>query len=432
MINAIVNRLEADASGFLLVKVLRLLLEMNKGDAKRFTLVCERIANKAEEEGDWHRARTYWDLASKWAKRGKLGDSESSARQRMAESFVLQAAQISKIPNAVMLVPASHIQSAITILRTMAGQKQRVQELHVLLLEYQSKGRDQMITYTSSADITEFVEAARSAVAGKPLLEALLILGFRPLLPSVTRLKQQAISDSDKYLLARLLPKHYVSATGKTISVPGSTHSSDPAEREAALRAEMFERSRFHFQFIVGSDIWPMTMTIGREHPLRIDDFVELLENNVLIPPDRVGLWAEGLRAGFFGDFVKAVHVLIPQLEHALRVLLAKLGLIVSNLDKDGIQQEFNLNNLLYGLHCAKLTEVLGEDFVFTMQALLVEKAGSDVRNRMVHGLMDGAEFYGANAICSWWLILRVALLAPRAAAALEADQPSGSASGPE
>jgi hypothetical protein len=424
-INSLVDTYKDDGGGFLLAKLFRLMVDTNTGDPAQFLSVCERIANRAEQDSEWDRARAYWDLAAQWASRGKLADSALEAKRRMAEAFVLQAAVTSNIPSAMMLVPASHIQSAITLLRTISGQKQRVQELHALLLEYQSKGRDQMITHTSSADITEFVEAARTAVAGKPLLESFLLLGFRPALPSVTRLKQQAIDDSEKYLFARFFPKHYLSATGKTIAVPGSTHSSDPGEREGALRAEMIERCRFHFQLISASDVWPMTMVICREHPLRIDDFIELLENNVLIPSNRVGLWAEGLRAGFFGDFVKAVHVLVPQLEHALRVLLANSGLIVSGLDKDGIQQELNLNKLLYGPHGAKLTEVLGEDFVFTMQALFVEKAGADVRNRMVHGLMDEGEFYGATSICSWWLILRLALLAPRAASILAVDPPS-------
>lgn len=425
-----VDVLEGDGGGFLLAKVFRLLLEMRRGDPRRFALACERIAVKAEQDHAWPRARVYWDLAAKWADRGKLTDSATNATRQMAEAFVRQASEISKIPSAAMLVPAAHIESAIVILRKIPNQKERIQELHALLLEYQAKGRDQLITYTSSADITQFADAAQSAVAGKPLLESLLLLGFRPLLPSARRLKDHAIEESQKYLLARYFPKRYLSQTGKTIAVPGSTHSDDPSEREAALRAEMFERSRFHFQFMAASDIWPMTMVIAREHPLRLDDFVELLENNPLIPPDRVGLWAEGMRAGFFGDFIKAVHVLIPQLEHGLRVLLGRVGMIVSTIDKDGLQQELNLNNLLYGQHGAKLTELLGEDLVFTLQALFVEKSGSDVRNRMVHGLMDEAEFYGPNAICSWWLITRIALLAPRAAVVVQGDEPSAEAAG--
>lgn len=415
-IAATVDALAEDRKGFLLSKLFRLLLDTRQGDPPRYASLCEEIAQEAEQVDDWHRARVYWDLAAKWANRGKLGESASEAVRRMAEAFVQQANQVSKIPNAVMLVPAAHVESAIAILRTIGGQQERIKELHALLLEYQTKGSDQLITYTSKADITEFVEAARAAVVGKSLLDSLLLLAFRPQLPSVARLRQQAVADSEKYLFARYFPKRYMSASGKTIAVPGSSHSDDPSERDAALRAEMFERTRFHFQFIAMSDVWPMKTVIAREHPLRLDDFIELLENNPLVPAERVGLWADGIRAGFLDDFVKAVHVLIPQLEHALRILLAKLGLIVSTLDKDGLQQELNLNNLLYGIHGAKLTDVLGEDLVFTMQALFVEKAGADVRNRMVHGLMEEQEFYGPNAICTWWLIMRIALLASRAA----------------
>lgn len=133
-----------------------------------------------------------------------------------------------------------------------------------------------------------------------------------------------------------------------------------------------------------------------------------LLEFNPLVPRGRERLFADGLVAGFYGDLVQATHLLAPQLEHAIRVLLQRLGERVSGLDQYGLQPEFGLNKLLY---LPRLKEVLGEDVVFALRGLMVEPAGGNIRNRMAHGLMNDGEFHAWPVMYLWWLTLRLCLL---------------------
>jgi lysyl-tRNA synthetase, class I len=41
---------------------------------------------------------------------------------------------------------------------------------------------------------------------------------------------------------------------------------------------------------------------------------------------DDIGLLLDGVRAYFAGDYVKAVHLLVPQVEHGLRSIAGQLG----------------------------------------------------------------------------------------------------------
>jgi hypothetical protein len=74
-------------------------------------------------------------------------------------------------------------------------------------------------------------------------------------------------------------------------------------------------------------------MTILSEHGIQRRDFVFLLAGNPLIPPGHEGIYLRGLQSGFFGDWLVAMHLLIPQLEASLRHVLQHRGVVTSTLE---------------------------------------------------------------------------------------------------
>src|SRR5208337_229891 len=84
------------------------------------------------------------------------------------------------------------------------------------------------------------------------------------------------------------------------------------------------------------------------------------------------------------------------------------MGVLTSGIDSDGIQDERSLNLTLY---TQEIKEVFGEDIVFDLQGLLVERLGGNLRNRMAHGLMSHESFYSVEVPYLWALILRICCL---------------------
>jgi hypothetical protein len=144
------------------------------------------------------------------------------------------------------------------------------------------------------------------------------------------------------------------------------------------------------------------------DHSPSLKDFLELSSNNPFVPPGREIIYARGLLAGLQGDFLEALHLLIPQIENSLRYLLNRQGVVTSGLDAEGIQEEYDLNVLL-GMH--ELEQILGEDLVFDLQGTLISRFGSNFRNLMAHGLLEQQAFYSHPAIYIWWLLLRICCL---------------------
>ena len=88
-------------------------------------------------------------------------------------------------------------------------------------------------------------------------------------------------------------------------------------------------------------------------------------------------------------------------------------------MDSEGIQEEYSLRRLLYEI--PEVREFFGEDLLFDLRGLLHERFGSNLRNRLAHGLVTDSEFLHSGAsVYAWWLVLYLCcapLLARQAAA---------------
>jgi hypothetical protein len=111
-----------------------------------------------------------------------------------------------------------------------------------------------------------------------------------------------------------------------------------------------------------------------------------------LFDADRKDLVLDGLSAFLAGDHVKAVHVLVPQVENALRRLLLLLGQPPNKAMRStkGVLQEKTLNDLLVE---SEIRRVLGEDCLTYLTVFLADPRGQNLRNRVCHGLASPERF---------------------------------------
>jgi hypothetical protein len=415
----------ADSQGFLCAKLLGLLRRVGAGDAKKCYEIALSCAKRRLSDASFDGAREYAMLAVQWAE----SMADSSARQvgwlLVSDAAIAQAELALSQPTVGPLVAAMHITRAIDALRACGGHKERVEELHARLMEVQRESAKNIPTISHSVDISNWVDDSTKAVEGKSLDEALVTLIVRPGLLKEAESRRSAEDSAKKYLLMQFFPPVLLNREGKVIDKAGSVSSSDPDVREAAILAQMFEHAARQQHFVAQALIEPMRSQFVFEHAISADDVAGWVYNTHFVPPGRERLFAEGLYAGFQRDLVTAVHLLVPQLENSIRVLLARAGVRVSGLDQEGIQMEYSLNRLLYE---PKLRDLLGDDTVFALQGLLISKFGSDIRNNFAHGLTSYGDFFSWNCFYLWWLTLRICLLPPNAHRRLQGLQERESA----
>ena len=386
---------------------MRLLQEKRETkNAEKYIAICEKMARKAESENNHYKARSYWQLKAKWHFMQKDEESARQTKLDEAETYEKEAEMHLKGEPVSYQMVSHFTQQAIEAYRRAGNSEEKVAELKRKLIEYQTKAVTELKSISSEGiDISSFVEKSVENVSGKSFFEALsiLALSFNP--PEVHNLRTQVESHRKEFTLLSLIPTSLLDSKGKVIAQKES-------EGEEAILSDMFQHANRSRGIYVQAIIEPARIQILSEHRTRTKDFLDFLENHSFIPQGRELIIARGLQAGFYGDFLTAVHFLIPQLEESIRYILIQLGNVPSSLNNKGIQSEYSLNETLKKEEfTSQLNKVFGEDLIFDLRGLLTEKFGSNLRNDMAHGLIEFGSFYSEVGCYLWWLALRFYLL---------------------
>src|SRR5207253_6305138 len=144
---------------------------------------------------------------------------------------------------------------------------------------------------------------------------------------------------------------------------------------EAMRKKMVMQAKQTHWPLQVAWKIEPGRVTIIKEHGVRQRDLVFLVGDNPFIPSDHEGIYLRGLQSGFFGDWLVAMHLLIPQIESSIRYVFQQHDVVTSTLESDGTQKERDLNQLLW---MPELEQIFGPDIAFDLRGILIERFGDN------------------------------------------------------
>ncbi|HBL11928.1 MAG TPA: DUF4209 domain-containing protein [Cyanobacteria bacterium UBA11162] len=408
-LEAVLDRYKGEDPLWLSAKLMELLQEYRLGDPTKYATLAEKAATLAESAHDWCRARAYWEIKARWHSLEKDGEKERAASMSAAETYVKEAEDALNRNHAPYSTASHYLQKAVEAFRRIKGTKEetrdakaRAEEVHKLLLQYQQESLKEFVHSSQEVDISNEVEKARTYVKGKKFQDALFALALLGTSPRISYLQHNV---QERAFWARFMPIHMMNEMGKYVA----RQYSDPDDPEAATRFEMYRVAVYYQRLHSQAFIEPARDQINLEHSVRIDDLLPIVSNSPFVPPGREYLFAKGLYAGLTGDFFTSTHILIPQIENSIRYLLwEQQDVRTSGLDNNGIQDEHYLSTTLYS---KEITSILDEDTLFDLKGLLVERSGSNLRNRMAHGLISDGEFMSPIMSYLWWLTLRLCCL---------------------
>lgn len=154
---------------------------------------------------------------------------------------------------------------------------------------------------------------------------------------------------------------------------------------------------QIHTLIEAGSDVLALVLDrVWSKFNATTDDVLRFLYKSPLFIPEREGFYRRGLDAYFIGDHLTAIHVLIPQIEHALRNLLGFCGQATSKAmrSKKGVMQEKSLTDILESEEAVKefFKRIQCEDWHLYLRTFLTDPRGHNLRNRLSHGLLEPGE----------------------------------------
>ena len=201
-----------------------------------------------------------------------------------------------------------------------------------------------------------------------------LIALFKSSIPRIDKTKQEADELDRAYPLSRL--------SFKRIKIDDSgipmVYSSD----DAIHHANYMEDFVFHISYsatVISASVIDHEQT----KKLTPEDYTNYLTTFGLHAKSALRLIEHGIRRHYNQDYISSIHVLIPQIENTLRVLLEQKGINVMNLQKP-VSYYLTLFELI-----DRGTEILGNDFAEFLKLKLADPASINLRNRVCHGIYE-------------------------------------------
>jgi hypothetical protein len=170
---------------------------------------------------------------------------------------------------------------------------------------------------------------------------------------------------------------------GQFVSKAGSVED----DLEGRVGVHLRQMIEMRFNLFVGG--W---QHIQQNKSLSADDILGTLSVSPVFTEDGLELIREGLVRFFADDHLGTTHILLPQIECALRNLLRLLGRPTNKpvRGESGVMQERNMNEALGD---PAVRAVLPEDFQRHLQIVFASRLGFNLRNVVAHGLLPASQF---------------------------------------
>jgi hypothetical protein len=194
--------------------------------------------------------------------------------------------------------------------------------------------------------------------------------------------KQQILKQVQKTPLYYMIPNQLFDEKGRVKSVVGNIKTD--LEGHIVLHiSQSMQISYVFMRAIIKEAIHKKIFTVEK--------IIDFLKNTPIIEKERFGIIEKGLNAYFNNDFLTCIHLLIPQIENAVRNIIDMSGSSSLKPQKNG--KGFQLRTFDDILRDNIIETSLGDDFANYLRILLTDQRGWNLRNDVCHGIAPIALF---------------------------------------
>ena len=107
------------------------------------------------------------------------------------------------------------------------------------------------------------------------------------------------------------------------------------------------------------------------------------------------------------GDMMSAAHLLLPQIEPALRHVLVSEGHEPTIIKSDMLQEDQTLAPLLTNFR-EELEGIFGPEIVFEIDVLFNKRPGPRLRHDFAHGKVSAGRCFAPDVVYACWLMFHI------------------------
>jgi len=261
------------------------------------------------------------------------------------------------------------------------GLTDEAEEISIKLREVGEKAKSELKSFSHTMEIPkEKMDKYIAALIEGELDDVLLRIAAH-YIPKKAEVEEQLKELASQAPIAFLIPMELQDNKGRPIAKVGSLEEDLAGNTVKQMSQNMAIESIF-LRHVIES--------LVKKYPTFENLIVDYLFRSPIFEEDRKSIITWGLKEYLNGNHMTAAHLLVPQIENALRVLIETVGgSVLKQANKGGFNYKL-LDNLL---HDQLLIKVFGEDIVFYLRVLLVDQRGWNLRNSICHGLFNASEF---------------------------------------
>lgn len=366
----------------------------------------EQIVDLLEEKGEYNRAADFADKLHEFYRKAKLKQKGVALRIRIAELYEKAAEEFDCNDPKNVHMSLKYIQSAMNAWSKVEDQ-QEAKRRRQLLAKKANPIKElrlhslQSIT-TGKYDLTEAIDQIRSVIDSGSFEDMLIHL-----------INLQQLKNADDYIkkfeesnlvFSSLFTTNVLDENGRlTCTVPallGATAEEKiaiaeyEAGKEHAMCADAFTSRYIHLA--------------RAKYTFTEDSLRFLVEGSAFVPDDRKTTFLKGLVAGFNLDLATAMHLLMPQVENAVRNLAELCGAVVYKTKANGVEECLSLDSILA---LEEVKDSLDPELIFNMRVFYTSDYGIGMRDIIGHGLRSDKALQSSNSLATWWFTLRLVCL---------------------
>ncbi len=404
-IEDLIFRINGSDSLYLTGKLISLLHSQKNGfDEKYITVIDKNIASSLGAK-DYNKARYYLEIKGRCFNLQKKQKAFESVVVQIAVLFEKEAMDVHLDTEGAYMSVVYALENAIATYRTIPGKQGDILRLLKELEPNKMKLKDGLKCATFNIDIEEVIKSIDVSFATCSFLECIIRLAYIQGIQTKSQIKNQVERIHKSSFTHLICSTDIVDSKGKRVVKMPSLICNTNEEYDAAIEAYMLKEAASNHSFTGSVVIANALKRIKERFPEEELDTGLILDNNIFVPEDRKIIFEQGLQMGYKGNLIACIHILIPQLENSFREFASLCGDVVTTLEDDGKEQAKPLNSIF---ELINFVEAFDENLLFDLRSLLTEKYGSNMRNRLAHGLLSTDECESSIALYIWWLSLRL------------------------
>lgn len=392
-------------SGYLILNLLEGIFNCAV-DQNQVIATLEQIIDILAQKPDYAKAASFSETLANFYRKAKHKDKIPALRVKIAEFYEKEADTLDSKDSRNVHQILRYIQLAMNAW-TKVEDKQASQKRRQLLAKKAKPLKDlrfQSLKSTSSGeyDIAESVNHMRDIIESSSFEQMLvrLVCLHKLKMPDeyIARLRKSG------FLFSSIFATNIMDEYGRLNCIVPTLGDASP-EDEIAI-AE-YEAGKEHS--LAANAFTTRFLYLARsKHTFTENTLRFLVEDNAFIPGDRKDTFLKGLVAGFNMDLATSMHLLMPQVENAIRCLAEMCGAVVYKTDCNGVEECLSLDSIL---KLEELQESVEPEVLFNMRVFYTSPYGIGMRDIIGHGLRSDKGLQSAECLAVWWFTLHLVCL---------------------